>query len=124
MTKKKLLHPDGYHPVRKLRVVWNGFWYVIKYDFSVTYKVLIAIPVLVFGLILNEFTEFMLLLIATGYMISMEMINSCIELLCDYHSKEYDEKIKVIKDVAATAAGISILIWVVVLGYDIYEFLN
>jgi len=68
----------------------------------------------------RHYTEFMILLIATGNMLSMEIMNSCIELLCDFHKTGYDERIKVIKDVAAVAAGISIIIWVAVVGYELF----
>jgi diacylglycerol kinase len=51
----------------------------------------------------------------------MEILNSCIELLCDFHETGYNEKIKVIKDVASVSAGISILVWISVIGYEFYQ---
>ncbi len=115
---KEALHHD-FKPVRKLKVVWNGFWYVMRYDFSVTYKVIVSLLLLLISLYMRQYTNFLLLLIASGNMLSMEIMNSCIELLCDFHKTGYDERIKVIKDVSAVAAGISIVVWLCVIGYDL-----
>jgi diacylglycerol kinase len=120
---KQALHHD-FDPIRKFKVIWNGFWYVMKYDLSVTYKVILSILLLFISLSLRQYTNFMLLVIASGNMMSMEIMNSCVELLCDFHKTGYDERIKVIKDVAAVAAGISILVWVTVIVYEIVSLLN
>jgi diacylglycerol kinase (ATP) len=44
----------------------------------------------------------------------VEMLNSAIEALCDFVEARYDEKIRVIKDIAAAAVGISIAVWMVI----------
>jgi diacylglycerol kinase (ATP) len=44
-----------------------------------------------------------------------EIINSAIEALCDFVEDRHNEKIKVIKDMAAAAVGISMFAWVVVI---------
>jgi diacylglycerol kinase (ATP) len=43
------------------------------------------------------------------------MLNSAIEALCDFVETRHNERIKVIKDIAAAAVGISIVVWFVVL---------
>lgn len=50
-----------------------------------------------------------------------EMFNSAIEALCDFIETHENHKIKVIKDISAAAAGISILLWTVIL---VVEFLH
>ena len=102
-------------------MVVNGFWFVFKSDFSVAYKVVISMFLLVGTVIYKDLFNVILILLATGYMLSMEILNSCIELLCDFHETGYNEKIKVIKDVASVSAGISILVWMVVVGYEFYQ---
>ena len=110
-----------YDPFKKIKVVVNGFWFVFKSDFSVAYKVVISAFLLVGTIIYKDLVNVILILLATGYMLSMEILNSCIELLCDFHETGYNEKIKVIKDVASVSAGISILVWMVVVGYEFYQ---
>ena len=51
-------------------------------------------------------------------------MNSAIEAICDLLVSGYNEKIKVIKDIAAAAAGISIIVWLVVLVVELSEILH
>ncbi|GEM_PF-764536 len=117
----KRLLKHQYQPLHKIRAVISGFWFIIKYDFSVTYKLIISIFVLGLTLYFNEYINGIIVLLATGYMLSMEIINTCVELLCDFQIKKFDPKIKIIKDVAAVSAGISIIIWLVVIIYDLID---
>jgi diacylglycerol kinase len=110
-----------YDPIKKIRVVTSGFWFVLKSDFSVAYKVVISIVLLFSTIIYRDLVDVMLILLATGYMLSMEILNSCIELLCDFHETGYNEKIKVIKDVSSVAAGISIFVWLLIIIYEFYK---
>ena len=53
-------------------------------------------------------------LLATGMMLSAELFNSAIEILCDVVESREDVRISMIKDIAA-AAGISIFVWAAIL---------
>jgi diacylglycerol kinase len=44
-------------------------------------------------------------------MLVAELINSAIEILCDFVEQQENHHIGVIKDIAAAAAGISIFVW-------------
>jgi diacylglycerol kinase (ATP) len=70
---------------------------------------------------LREWLDFLLILIVTGIMVITEIFNTVIESLCDYIQPEHDPKIGEIKDVAASAAGISILMWVFALLYELWR---
>lgn len=48
-------------------------------------------------------TEWLALLLCTGLVISLEMLNSAVERVCNVYSTEYHPAIKIIKDVAAAA---------------------
>ena len=41
-----------------------------------------------------------------------------IEALCDFVEPRHDERIKVVKDVAAAAVGVAILAWIIVLAVE------
>lgn len=47
--------------------------------------------------------EWIAVVLAIVMVIAAEMFNTCIELLCDLHTREYNEMIKAIKDIAAGA---------------------
>ena len=114
---------EGYHPLRKIKTVFSGFQYAVKYDFSVTYKLVLSAILLVVAFIFRELVDFLLLMTATVLVVMAELFNSAIEALCDFVEERHNEKIKVIKDIAAAAVGMSILLWVTVMVMEIWQLL-
>ncbi len=64
-------------------------------------------------------TDAALILIVCAMVLSLEIVNTCIEKLCDMLQPEYDLRIKIIKDVAA-AAVVLMAIFAVVVALLIY----
>lgn len=93
----------GYHPLRKVRTVLSGLRYAVAYDFSVAYKLVLSVVVLAMIFALRAWVDVLLVLLATGLVLVAEMFNSAIEALCDFVEERHNEKIKVIKDIAAAA---------------------
>ena len=114
----------GYHPLRKLRTVFSGLRYAVIYDFSVAYKLVLSALVLVAAFALRAWVDLLLILVVTALVLVAEIMNSAIEALCDFVETRHNEKIKVIKDIAAAAVGISILAWLVVLTVETSRFLQ
>ena len=106
---------SGYHPVQKVRVVISGLKYAIKYDLSVTYKLVLSAMVLLVFFFFRQWVDFLLLAAATALMLQAELFNSAIEATCDFITTKESEKVKVIKDISAAAAGICIFLWGAVL---------
>ena len=106
---------SGYHPLRKLKVCVSGLRYAVMYDLSVAYKVILSVLILSVCFYFRQWLDFISVFAATGLMLICEMFNTTIEALCDFVETNQNEKIRVIKDIAAAATGISILIWAVVL---------
>ena len=50
-----------------------------------------------------------------GLMLISELFNSELEVLCDFVEPQQNEHIRVTKDIAAAAAGLSILVWAAIL---------
>jgi diacylglycerol kinase len=111
----------GYHPLRKLRTMLSGLRYAVAYDLSVAYKLVLSVIVLAVTFLLRAWVDVLLVLMATGLVLVAEMFNSAIEALCDFVEERHNEKIKVIKDIAAAAVGVTILMWVVVLAFELVE---
>lgn len=114
----------GYHPLRKLRTVISGLRYAVGYDFSVAYKLVLSTFVLLAAFLLRAWVDLLLILVATGLVLVAEILNSAIEALCDFVESRHDERIKVIKDIAAAGVGISIFVWIVVLAVEVGRFLQ
>ena len=74
----------------------------------------IAIIVLVLAFCLQvTATEFCILVLMFGMILSMEAANTAIEKICNMYTKEIDPRIKVIKDLGAAAvllAGIAAIV--------------
>lgn len=113
MTNK--FRTSGYHPVRKLKVILSGLHVAVVTDFSVAYKVILSIPVLGGSFFLRQWVDISLILLAMGLMLISELFNSAIEVLCDFVEPQHNKRIGVIKDIAAAATGISIMVWAAIL---------
>ncbi|MEH2287802.1 diacylglycerol kinase [Nostoc sp.] len=118
MSDRKKYKKDripGYHPIRKLKIILTGLYVAVISDFSVAYKLVLSVPVLGFSFIFRQWVDVTLILLATGMMLVAELFNSAIEILCDFVEEREDNRIGMIKDIAAAAAGISIFVWAVTL---------
>jgi len=112
----------GYHPVRKVRTVISGIRYAVLYDASVAYKLVLSAGVLAAAFALRAWVDFLLIVLVTAFVVVAEMFNSAIEALCDFVEARLDERIKVIKDIAAAAVGLTIVVWIVVLVVETARF--
>jgi diacylglycerol kinase len=109
----------GYHPLRKLLTVCSGLRFATLYDFSVAYKLVFSALLAAAAFWLREWVDVLLILFATALVLITEMMNTAIEALCDFVETRYNEKIRVIKDVAAAAVGISIAVWAVIVVVEV-----
>ena len=123
--KNKFLNTGeaGFNPIRKFRIILSGLNYAVRYDFSVAYKVVLSVIILSIFFFLRQWIDFLFLAAATVMMLHAELFNSAIEAVCDLVTTEENYKVKVIKDIAAAAAGLNILLWLVVLGFETYRVL-
>ena len=114
----------GYHPLRKIRTVISGLRYAVLYDLSVTYKLILSVVVLMLAFAARSWVDFLLILVVTAFVLVAEIFNSAIEALCDFVETRHNEKIKIIKDIAAAGVGIAILVWLIVLGVELSRLLD
>ncbi len=112
----------GWHPVRKVRTVLSGLRYAVVYDAAVTYKLVLSAGVLAAAFLLRAWVDFLLILLVTVLVLVAELVNTAIEALCDFVEVRHNEKIKVVKDIAAAAAGLAIFVWIVVLAVETSRF--
>ncbi|MGE4457125.1 MAG: diacylglycerol kinase, partial [Arcobacteraceae bacterium] len=57
-------------------------------------------------------------------MLAAEIFNTAIEAICDFMITDYNEKIGIIKDIAAAATGITIFVWVVIMAIELHKLLK
>lgn len=114
----------GYRPLRKIATVFSGLRYAVLYDWSVTYKLILSAGILAGAFALRAWVDFLLILVVTAFVVFAEIVNSAIEALCDFVEERHNEKIKVIKDIAAAAVGIAIFAWLAVILVELGRFLQ
>lgn len=96
MSFKKLIHSFGY--------AFNGLRVSLSSGQNIKIHLLFAVAVVIAGLLLKITTvEFSIVMVCIGVVISLEVLNTAIEKLCDFVSPQHHEKIKIIKDIAAAA---------------------
>lgn len=114
----------GYHPLRKIRTILSGLRYAVVYDFSVAWKLAVSLAVLVAALFARGWIDAVLIIVVTALVLVTEIMNSAIEALCDFVETGHNEKIGIIKDIAAAGVGIAMLAWLLVLGFEVEEMLR
>jgi diacylglycerol kinase len=117
MTHK--FRTSGYHPLRKLKVIFSGLHVAVVTDFSVAYKVILSVPILGAAFLFQQWVDISLILLAMGLVLIAELFNSAIEVLCDFVEPQQNDRIRVTKDIAAAAAGLSILVWAIILFIEV-----
>lgn len=112
---------QGFRPIRKIGIVLSGLRYAILYDLAVTYKLILSVGFLIGCFYYRQWLDFGLIIVSTGLMLVAEMFNTTIEALCDFLEPTENKKIGIIKDISAAAAGISILVWGVVILIEVFR---
>lgn len=97
--------------IRSLRFAINGFWLFFRRERNGQIQGVVALLVIVAGFLFGiSRIEWMALLLCTGLVISLEMLNSAIERICNMYTTDFHPAIKIIKDIAAAAVLWSALI--------------
>jgi diacylglycerol kinase len=105
-------------PLRKARVVLLGLWRA-SHDFNVAYKMVASVVVLALTAATRQWIGLELVAVATGLLLTSELFNTAVEKICDFVESAEDERIAAIKDIAAAAAGLGMVVWVGVLALEV-----
>ena len=96
ISLKKLIKSFGY--------ALHGLRLVLQSGQNIKIHLVAAVAAITGGALLKiAASEWLVLLLCIGLVIALEIINTCIEQLCDFISPQYHDKIKIIKDLAAAA---------------------
>ncbi|MFC1622029.1 diacylglycerol kinase family protein [Patescibacteria group bacterium] len=100
---KKILHT--HHPRRQIKsfkFAFQGIFHAMLHEANFRVQLTIALIALSLGIYLKiSTTEWAILTLSMGILLSAEMINTVIENVMDALFKEHQEVVKVIKDVSA-----------------------
>ncbi len=94
--------------MKRFKHALNGIAHVFKNEQNFKIHFLTAIFVIAAGIFFKiDQTEWLIIIIAITSVITLELLNSAIEYLCNFLSPDYSDKIKNIKDASAGAVLIS-----------------
>lgn len=83
---------------------FSGVWAVIKSESHMRFHMVAAFYVILFSFF-YDFTaaQWAILLTLIGFVMTLEIVNTCIEQLCNLCADRYDPLVKLIKDAASGA---------------------
>ncbi len=118
--------PNFLHNVRFALKGWQSFF---AHERNGKIQLVIAVLTIGAGFYFRiSVLEWCIVLGCTGLVLSLEMINTAIEKLCDLVSKEYHPVIKQVKDISAGAvlwaAIVSALTGILVFGRHLWQLLK
>lgn len=107
--------------MKMFRDALNGFYYSFKNERNIQIHVLFSIFVLSF-LVITGAGAFQMVLayLAIFSVISTELMNTALERLCDFVEPEFNQEIKIIKDISASSVLLNV-IFALVMGYVIWK---
>lgn len=109
-----------YNIFTSVKYAWAGITYNFAREANLSIQLTIGLIFSGLGLFTGHFILAMTNLILMGLVMSLEMLNTAFENLCDLVEPKYNLQVKVIKDTAAGAILMISLIWLVVIFYQIF----
>ena len=94
---------------------FRGLFQMLRSERNFKIHILAFLLVVILGFSLSiSIQDWISLFLVSGLVMSLEVINSAIEKICDLYSTEKNEKIKIIKDISAGAVLIAALFAVLI----------
>lgn len=93
----------------------NGLVFAFKTENNIKIDVVVAILVIIVAILLKiSYIELAIIMLTIGFVITFELLNTVIENTADLITEEYNEKVKVIKDISAGAVLVSSIITTII----------
>ena len=94
-----------------------GIEYTLKTQRNLRIQIVFAILAILLGLIFGlNTTEWGILWLVIGRVLFAEMVNTAIEVMLDLYTQEFNENVRIAKDIASGAVLISSIVSVIVGG--------
>lgn len=90
--------------IKSFKSAFRGFCFAVKSESHMRFHLVATFYVFVFGCFYDfSAAKWALLAVLCALVIALEMVNTCVEKLCDLFCDRYDFSVKIIKDIAAAA---------------------
>ena len=94
----------------------KGMFYLLKNEDSIKVQSIVCVFFILIGCYfeINK-TEWIIHVLLIGFILTTEGLNTVAEKICDLINPEYDERIKIIKDIAAGAVSFAVISSLIIL---------
>ena len=94
----------------------NGMFFLLKYEDSIKVQSIVCVFFVLLGCYFEiDKTEWIIHILLIGFILTTEGLNTVAEKVCDLINPEYDERIKIIKDIAAGAVSFAVISSLIIL---------
>ena len=102
----------------------NGMFYLLKNEDSIKVQSIVCIFFILLGCYfeINKI-EWIIHILLIGFILASEGLNTVAEKVCDLINPEYDERIKIIKDIAAGAVSFAVICSLIILSLIYYPYI-
>ena len=102
----------------------NGMFYLLKNEDSIKIQSIVCIFFILLGCYfeINKI-EWIIHILLIGFILATEGLNTVAEKVCDLINPEYDERIKIIKDIAAGAVSFAVICSLIILSLIYYPYI-
>jgi diacylglycerol kinase len=108
-----------YNPLKSVRYASRGIYTAFLREPNLALQCFIGLAASSVAWVYELYSIAYLNLLMMGIVVSLELINSGIEILCDIIKMEYDERIKVAKDMSAGAVLVASLVWLTLIIFEL-----
>ena len=104
------------------RYAIEGLRFAFKTEPNLWIQFTIGIFFAIFDFVTNQWILSVANLIFMSLVMSLEVVNTVVENICDIIQPEYDKRIKVIKDLSAGAVLVASLVWLIIISGGVVRF--
>lgn len=106
-----------YNIITSVSFAFSGLCLAFFRELNIRIQLIFGIALTLVGIFNGHLISSMANFILMGIVISLEMVNTAFETLCDLVHPQKSESVRVIKDLAAGAVLMMVVVWLVVILY-------
>lgn len=107
-----------YNIYKSTTYAFNGIRLAFLREYNLGLQLIIGLVAAGISLYYTQWLFAFLNLVMMGVIISLEMMNTAFETLCDLVNLEFDHRIKTVKDIAAASVLTSALVWLILIVFE------
>ena len=113
---------NKYFLLSSVKYAFEGLSFAFRTEPNLWLQFSIGMFFAIFDFVTNQWMLSVANLIFMSLVMSLEVVNTVVENICDIIQPEYDKRIKLIKDLSAGAVLVAALVWIIIIGGGVFRF--